>query len=230
MDGFTTDWMTCPDSLRSFSRRFQEGDTLTADVTTRPEGEFNQSANSTSPWDIGRPQPAIVRLAQSKHIVGTVLDVGCGTGDNALYLSSLGLDVCAIDTARAAIDKARSKSLHRGIRVNFRLADALALPCLGLMFDTVIDSGLFPVFSNEERVEYANNLGAVLMPGGRYFMLCISERDTREGPRRVTQAEIRDTFRNGWTITDIQETRVETLINKSGARAWLASILKNALR
>jgi len=201
---------------------------MTAELTTRPEGEFNQSASSTSPWEIGRPQPAIVRLAQSKNIVGTVLDVGCGTGENALYLSSLGHDVCAIDTEHAAIDKARSKSLQRRTRVIFPLADALALPCLGLTFHTVIDSGLFHVFSNEERVEFANNLGAVLMPGGRYFMLCISERETREGPRRVTQAEIRDTFRNGWTITDIQETRFETLIHEGGAWAWLASISKNA--
>jgi 2-polyprenyl-3-methyl-5-hydroxy-6-metoxy-1,4-benzoquinol methylase len=125
---------------------------MTGELTTRPEGGFNQSSSRTSPWDIGRPQPAIVRLAQSGDIVGTVLDVGCGTGENALYLSSLGHDVWAID-------KARSKSLQRGIRVNFRPADALALPCLGLTFDSVIDSGLFQVFSDEEQVEFANNLG-----------------------------------------------------------------------
>lgn len=201
---------------------------MTAELTARPEGEFNQSS-SAFPWeDLGRPQPAIVRLAQSGNIVGTVLDVGCGTGDNALYLSSLGHDVCAIDTAQAAIDQARRKSLQRGTRVNFRLVDALALPCLGLTFDTIIDSGLFPVFSEEERVEFTNNLEAVLMPGGRYFMLCISERESREGPRRVTQAEIRDTFRNGWTIHDIQETRFETLTHEGGALAWLASISRNA--
>jgi len=203
---------------------------MTAELSPRPEGEFNQSPSSASAWDIGRPQPAIVHLAQSGNIVGTVLEVGCGTGENALYLSSLGHDVWAIDTAQEVIDKARRKSLERRIRVNFRLVDALALSCLGLTFDTVIDSGLFHVFSDEERVEFANNLGAVLMPGGKYFMLCISERETREGPRRVTQAEIRDTFRNGWTINDIQETRFETRIHESGAWAWLASISKNVSR
>lgn len=199
---------------------------MTTKFTTRPEGAFDQSSSGISPWDIDGPQPGIIRLAQSGKIVGTVLDVGCGTGENALYLSSLGHEVTAIDTAQEAIDKARRKSLERRLRVNFRLVDALALPCLGLTFDTVIDSGLFHVFSDEERVEYANNLWAVLMPGGRYFMLCMSERETREGPRRVTQAEIRDTFRNGWTITDIQETRVDTLIHEGGAWAWLASISK----
>ena len=142
---------------------------MTTEFTTSQEGAFDQSSSGISSWNIARPQPAIVRLAQSGEIVGTVLDVGCGTGENALYLSSLGHEVTAIDTAQEAIDKARRKSLERRLRVNFRLVDALALPCLGLTFDTVIDSGVFHVFSDEERVEYANNLGAVLMPGGRLF-------------------------------------------------------------
>ena len=201
---------------------------MTTEFTTSQEGAFDQSSSGISSWNIARPQPAIVRLAQSGEIVGTVLDVGCGTGENALYLSSLGHEVTAIDTAQEAIDKARRKSLERRLRVNFRLVDALALPCLGLTFDTVIDSGLFHVFSDEERVEYANNLGAVLMPGGRYFMLCLSERETREGPRRVTKAEITDAFRDGWTINDIQETKFETLIHEGGAWAWLATISRNA--
>ncbi len=201
---------------------------MTTEFTTSQEGAFDQSSSGISSWNIARPQPAIVRLAQSGEIVGTVLDVGCGTGENALYLSSLGHEVTAIDTAQEAIDKARRKSLERRLRVNFRLVDALALPCLGLTFDTVIDSGLFHVFSDEERVEYANNLGAVLMPGGRFFMLCLSERETREGPRRVTKADITDAFRDGWTINDIQETKFETLIHEGGAWAWLATISRNA--
>ena len=201
---------------------------MTTKFTTSQEGAFDQSSSGISSWNIARPQPAIVRLAQSGEIVGTVLDVGCGTGENALYLSSLGHEVTAIDTAQEAIDKARRKSLERRLRVNFRLVDALALPCLGLTFDTVIDSGLFHVFSDEERVEYANNLGAVLMPGGRCFMLCLSERETREGPRRVTKADITDAFRDGWTINDIQETKFETLIHEGGAWAWLATISRNA--
>ena len=201
---------------------------MTTEFTTSQEGAFDQSSSGISSWDIARPQPAIVRLAQSGEIVGTVLDVGCGTGENALYLSSLGHEVTAIDTAQEAIDKARRKSLERRLRVNFRLVDALAVPCLGLTFDTVIDSGLFHVFSDEERVEYSNKLGVVLMPGGRYFMLCLSERETREGLGRVTKAEITDAFRDGWTINDIQETKFETLIHEGGAWAWLATISRNA--
>jgi len=192
----------------------------------QPEGGFNQSYGGTPPWDIERPQPAFVCLAQSGAIVGKVLDVGCGTGENALYLAGLGYDVCGIDSARVAIEKARTKSLQRGIRANFRLVDVLALPSLGMMFDTVIDSGLFHVFSNQERKEFVNSLETVLVPGGRYFMLCFSERETREGPRRVTQAEIHATFRKGWTVDEIREATFETLIHEGGAYAWLASITR----
>jgi 2-polyprenyl-3-methyl-5-hydroxy-6-metoxy-1,4-benzoquinol methylase len=93
---------------------------MTAETTTRPERAFEQSSSGISPWDIARPQPAIVRLAQSGKIVGTVLDVGCGTGENALYLSSLGHEVTAIDTAQEAIDKARRKSLERFKKIVFQ--------------------------------------------------------------------------------------------------------------
>jgi len=199
---------------------------MSTETTTRPEGGFNQSYSSTPPWDINGPQPAFVRLAQSGHIVSRVLDVGCGTGENALYLAGLGHDVWGIDSARAAIEKARTKSLQRGIQVNFRLVDALALPSLGMTFDTAIDSGLFHVFSDEERTEFVRSLEAVLVPGGRYFMLCFSERETREGPRRVTQAEIRESFRDGWIVNDIGEAKFETLIHEGGAWAWLASITR----
>ena len=83
-----------------------------------------------TPWEIGRPQSAFVSLAQSQQIRSPVLDVGCGTGENALYLASLGLDVNGIDSARAAIETARDKARVRHVRANFRVVDALDLACL----------------------------------------------------------------------------------------------------
>ena len=193
---------------------------------TRPEEGFNQTYNGVAPWDIERPQPAFVELAQAGEVRGSVLDAGCGTGENALYLAGLGHEVWGVDSALAAVQKARSKSLQRGIRVNFRLVDALELGCLGKTFDTVIDSGLFHVFSDEERIRFRESLAAVLVPGGNYFMLCFSERETREGPRRITQAEIRSFFQDGWTVNYIREARFETNIHNGGALAWLTSITR----
>ena len=98
------------------------------------------------------------------------------------------------------------------------------------MSNSVFDSGPFHLWSDKERVEFVNNLGAVLVPGGRYFMLCFNEREMRDGPRRDTKAQIRDTFRDGWTINDIRGTKFATLIHEGGASAWLATISRSASR
>src|SRR5207248_5192522 len=93
-----------------------------------------------APWDFGAPQPAIVRLASEFR--GTVLDVGCGTSENALYIASLGLPVLGIDVAPTAIAIAQKIAATRGItNADFGLADALHLERLGHTFDTILDSG-----------------------------------------------------------------------------------------
>lgn len=188
--------------------------------------DFNPAYAGTPPWDIGRPQKEIMRLAEAGEIQGSVLDVGCGTGENVLYLAGLGYEAWGIDGAAAAIEKAKAKAAQRGLKANFLVADALDLQRLGRTFDTVIDTGLFHVFSDEERPLFADSLATVLRPGGTYYMLCFSEREPGSwGPRRVTQAEIRATFSQGWRINAIRQATFE--INQPGeARAWLSSITR----
>ncbi len=96
-----------------------------------------------APWDLGRPQPAVVRLAAEGGFAGAVLDVGCGTGENALHVASLGLTVLGVDVAQTALAIARAKADDRGIEVEFAAADALQLQRLGRSFQTVLDCGLF---------------------------------------------------------------------------------------
>lgn len=191
-----------------------------------PEGQQDVIERGGAPWEIGRPQAAFVSLTQSQQIRGPILDVGCGTGENALYLAGLGFDVTGVDSARAAIETARDKARVRQVRANFRAVDALDLACLGTTFETVIDSGLFHVFTDDERLRFLPSLAAVLRSGGTYFMLCFSDQETREGPRRISQAEIHATFRTGWTINYIQPATFETTIHDGGAKAWLASITR----
>ena len=187
-----------------------------------PANRFESAYRGTPPWDIGRPQPAIVRLAQTGQITGSVLDVGCGTGENVLYLAERGFAAVGVDGAPTAIRKARAKAKKRGLDVRFEVADALDL-FLAEQFDTVIDSGLFHVFSDEERPRFQASLGRVVRPGGNYFLMCFSEREPGDwGPRRVTQAEIRSVFRSGWRVNHIEPSAFET--NGGDAQAWLASI------
>jgi SAM-dependent methyltransferase len=177
------------------------------------------------PWDIDRPQPAVVELTERRAIQGTVIDVGCGTGDNALYLASTGLTVTGVDSAPTAIERARAKAAARGLDVTFRVADALALGDLGRTFDTAVDCGLFHTFDDPERPRFERSLRAVLRPGGHYFMLCFSEDEPGGwGPRRVTQAEIASTFAAGWRVDAIVASRFDATFGS--AAAWLASLTR----
>src|SRR5918912_3039756 len=111
-----------------------------------------------APGDIGRPQPAIVRLAAEGGFAGAVLDAGCGTGENALHVASLGLSVLGVDVAETALAIAREKADDRGIEIEFAAADALQLEHLGRMFDTVLDCGLFHTLDGDERPGYVASL------------------------------------------------------------------------
>jgi methyltransferase (TIGR00027 family) len=186
--------------------------------------------NGEPPWDIGRAQPALARLAERGAIAGSVIDLGCGTGENALYLASLGLDVTGVDAAPTAIARAREKAAERGIRATFLVADVLELAALGRIFDVAFDSGLFHVFSDADRTRFERSLRAVVRPGGRYFMLCFSNREPgMAGPRRVSQAEIRTTFSEGWRVDSIVDEHFATrdgLGGERGPRAWLASLTR----
>jgi cyclopropane fatty-acyl-phospholipid synthase-like methyltransferase len=190
--------------------------------------DFNDMYETgAAPWDTGRPQPAFGALGQSGAVQGSVLDVGCGTGENALFFASLGHEVWGIDGAPTAIERAQRKATERGVNAQFLVHDALALEGLGRTFDTVIDSGLFHVFSDDERPLYVASLAKVLLPGGRYFMQCFSDQQPGDwGPRRVSQAEIRAAFATRWRIDAIEEATFDVRIDPSGARAWFCSLTR----
>ena len=113
------------------------------------------------PWDIGRPQAVFVRLADAGEITGPVLDSGCGTGEHTMLLASRGIDVLGIDVSRTAIDRARQKATERGLDADFQVGNVLALHHLGRTFATIIDSGVFHTFSDEDRVRYVASLASV---------------------------------------------------------------------
>lgn len=96
-----------------------------------------------APWDIGGPQPAVVRLASQGGFAGAVLDAGCGTGENALHVASLGLSVLGVDVAETALAMARGTPQVRGIEIEFAAADAFELGRLGRKFQPCLTADCF---------------------------------------------------------------------------------------
>ncbi|MGA2912523.1 MAG: class I SAM-dependent methyltransferase [Methanoregula sp.] len=188
---------------------------------------FDSAYRGTPPWDIGRPQKEFVELVRRGEITGSVLDIGCGTGEHALFFAGEGHEVWGVDSAPLAIQKAKEKAAARGIPVHFLVLDALDLSGLNRKFDTATDSGLFHTLSDEDRPLFVDNLAAVLSPGGKYFMLCFSDKEPGGyGPRRITKGEIEDSFRDGWSINYIRATTFESRTRAEGPHAWLSSISK----
>ena len=155
-------------------------------------------------WDIGRPQRAVVRLVESGGFSGRVLDAGCGSGENALYLASAGLDVVGVDGSATAIELAKAKVAASALRVEFVAADACDLDRIPGPFDTVLDCGLFHTFDDQDRVSYVAALARLVRRNGRVQLLCFSDQEPwHAGPRLVTHAEIRAAFADGWRVLEI---------------------------
>ena len=191
---------------------------------------FETAYTGQAPWDIGRPQQVFLDVAD--RITGSVLDAGCGTGENALFFAGRGHKVTGIDFLEEPIRRAKRKATERGLTATFLVMDALALKDLPEVFDSVIDSGLFHVFSDEDRRRYIGGLASVLKPGGRLFLLCFSDEEPgTQGPRRVSKQELHDAFAQGWAIESIEPTRAEVrpdlkdlTFSEGGPKVWLAVI------
>ena len=189
---------------------------------------FDNAYEGTPTWEIGRPQGVVIRLAEAGQIVGTVLDLGCGTGDNALFLVALGHEVVGIDFAAAAIAKARAKASERGIEAMFLVRDALDPADLGRSFDTALDVGLFHTLQPEDRPRYADRVRATLRPGGRCLLICWSDRNPfGYGPERITRRQIRSTFRDGWRVEGIDAEVLETRLPVGLVHAWVARLQRD---
>jgi SAM-dependent methyltransferase len=181
------------------------------------------------PWDTGRPQPAVVRMASAGAFSGAVLDAGCGTGENSLVIAALGVPVLGVDVAETALAMARAKADARGIGAEFAIADALHLERLGRRFATVLDCALFHTFKGDERPRYVASLASVTQPQATLYVLCFSDDGPATGPHPVSADELRAAFdpSTGWRVVSIEPERLLTRFHgDEGAPAWLATMTR----
>jgi SAM-dependent methyltransferase len=202
-------------------------------MSTMPNhATFEGAYAGTPPWETGKPSEPLVAAAD--RVDRPVLDAGCGTGENALFFAARGLPVTGFDFVDEGIRRAEANAVERGLAVEFLVKDALSLGDWGRRFRSVIDSGLFHVFSDEDRVRYVAGLARVTEPGGRLFLICFSDEEPgTTGPRRVSRQELYDAFAGGREVESIApfrffvNPRSGVAFSEGGPKCWFAIIRRN---
>ncbi|MEU5627195.1 class I SAM-dependent methyltransferase [Streptomyces tendae] len=161
------------------------------------------------PWNIGGPQPAVRAICEDGGFRGHVLDLGCGLGDNALYLASQGHQVSAVDISEVAVECGRKKARDYELTVDFQVADAFSLTNSGTRYDVILDSAFFHTVPEGEIPRYTELLRALCEEGAELHLFTFSKELTPDypGPRRISEAELRDAFGAQWDIKVIEATR-----------------------
>ncbi|WP_089917745.1 class I SAM-dependent methyltransferase [Lentzea albida] len=163
-------------------------------------------ASGVTPWVIGRPQPAIVEAEEKGWFTGPVLDLGCGTGENALFLSRAGYEAVGVDIAEGAIETARAKAAAEDVAPWFVVGDVLRPAELELparRWATVLDCALFHVFDAAGRAAYVRSLAGLLEPGGHVVVLAMSTDGPHFGPE-VDDEVVRAAFAEPeWSVEEL---------------------------
>ncbi len=185
-----------------------------------PHPSWDESYTSGQPpWDTGEPEPLLVEFVTSGGIApARTLEIGAGTGTNAIWLAERGFDVLGVDVSPHAVDRARAKMAGRALGCRFATGDFIAAPPPGGPFQFVFDRGCFHVFDESgERQRFASQVAAVLGPGGVWLSLIGST----EGPRRDVGPPRRSASEVILAIEPVLEiVELRSAAFREAAKAW----------
>jgi SAM-dependent methyltransferase len=169
-------------------------------------------AMTTPPWDTKAPKENVVGWQTAGLIHGDVLDIGCGLGDNAVYLAQQGHPVTGLDISPTALITAERRAKDAAVDIRFAVSDATKLDGYTDAFDTVIDSGMYHCLDDDGKRSYAAALHRATRPGATLLLSCFSDANAAaaEWPRpMVSEQTLRDTLgAAGWDITSVQPATV----------------------
>lgn len=168
---------------------------------------YRRGGEGPYPWDLGRPRDFLVDLVEKGMIGGRrALDTCCGLGTNGLYLAEKGFEVTGIDISDKAVEIAgrRAKETGRGERTNFHASNFMDMDFAPESFDFILDVGCFHHVVPEDRLPFIENIHRVLSPGGRYLLMCFSD---RMGPswNHFSEQQVRDFFSGHFKILILNE-------------------------
>ena len=186
-----------------------------------PHPSWNESyASGQLPWDTGQPEPLLIEFVTSGGIApAPTLEIGAGTGTNAIWLAEHGFDVLGIDLSPLAVERARAKMKERALSCRFAALDFLAAPPPGGPFQFVFDRGCFHVFDEpDERRRFSAHVAAALAPGGLWLSMIGSTEGPRGdvGPPRRSAGEVILAIEPVLEIVELRSAE----FRDHGAKAW----------
>lgn len=174
------------------------------------------------PWETGQVSGELIKLIEEGTIpVCRVLELGCGTGANAVCLSKKGFEVTAIDSAPTALERARLRGRLENAPVHFILEDVYEFAKRAEPFDLIFDSSFYHFARRDNLDQLLDLLWRVTKPGSYYVVLAGNADDDSEGgPPRVTTDDIHGELGRLLDMVQLRTFRFESLDREEGYLGW----------